>query len=116
MQSRRSNQFQPFIESVEDIISAMKLKERNIEELDTSDYSDASENIRKKLRAFEALFASAKEPGVSGQNTTKLTDAQTKLLEKVVEDANLGIESHSLKVVRDSIRDLESFRLRITNP
>jgi hypothetical protein len=115
MQSRPNNQFQPYIESVENIVSAMKLKERYVEELNSSDFTDASQNIRNKLVTFEALFASAKEPNVPDQNALRLTDAQKQLFEKVIEDANLGIESHSLKVLRTSIKDLESFPKRIIN-
>ena len=115
MQSHPNDQFQPYIESVEDIISAMKLKESIIEEVNTSDFTDASDRIRNKVITFEALFSSAKGPDVSDQNAPRLTDEQKKLFEKVIEDANLGIESHNLKVVRDSIKDLESFRVRIIN-
>ncbi len=115
MQSRPNSQFQPYIESVEDIVGAMKLKEMYIEEVNTSDFADASEKIKDKLLTFEALFSSAKGPNVADQNALRLTDAQKQLFEKVIEDANLGIESHNLKVVRDSIKDLESFRERITN-
>src|SRR5579864_1151169 len=115
MQSRPNNQFQPYIESVENIVSAMRLKERYIEELNTSDFSTASENIKNKLQTFEALFESAKESNVSAQNAIMLTDAQKQLFQKIIEDANLGIESRNLKVVRDSIKNMESFRERISN-
>ena|SRR5271157_1398506 len=115
MQSHPSSRFKPYIESVEHIIAAMKLKERHIEELNTSDFSDDSENIRKKVLAFEALFASVKESNISDQDAMRLTDSQKRVCEKVIEEANLGIESHNLKVVRDSIRDLKSFRERITS-
>jgi len=115
MQPRPNNQFQPYIESVEDIVSAMKLKERYVEELNSSDFTDASQNIRNKLLTFETLFATAKESNVPDHNALRLTEVQKRLFEKAIEDANLGIESHSLKVLRDSIRDLESFRERIIN-
>jgi hypothetical protein len=114
MQPEPKNQFQPLIESVENIVSAMKMKERYIEELNTGGFSNASENVRNKLLIFESLFQSMKEPD-NFQNTSRLTESQKQIFEKVIEDANLGIESHNLKVVRDSIRDLESFRLRITD-
>jgi len=116
MQSRpNNNQFHPFIETVEKIVSAMKVKERHIEELNTSDFSDDSQNIRIKLQTFQTLFASAKEPRGSDNKAIILTDKQKQILEKAVEDANLGIESHSLKVIRNSIKELESFREQITN-
>jgi hypothetical protein len=111
MQSRPNDQFQPFIESVEDIVSVMKRKERYIEELNTPDLPDISEVIKEKRIAFESMFNSLKED----RYTPRLTDDQKKLFEKVVEDTNLGIESSNLKVIRDSIRDLESFRDRLIN-
>ncbi len=115
MQTEPNSRFQSYIKSVEEIVASMKMKERYIEELNTSDFSDASETIKNKLLTFESLFNSAEVSDVSDQNTIRLTDEQKRILEKVIEDANLGIESHNLKVVRDSIRDLESFRERISN-
>ena len=115
MELSPKNQFQSHIECVNEIVSAMKIKERYIEELNSPDFSNANEDVRNKLQTFESLFQSVKEPAVSDQNAIRLTEEQKQIFEKVIEDANLGIESHNLKVVRDSIRDLESFRERITN-
>jgi hypothetical protein len=115
MHSQPNEQFQPYFQSVDDILSAMKLKERYIEEVNTADFSDASEKIRDKLLAFEALFSAVRQSGPSDRNSISLTGKQRALFEKVIEDANLGIESHSLKVIRDSINDLEAFRDRIIN-
>ena len=111
MQSRQNDQFQPFFESVDDIVSAMKSKERYIEELNFRDLPDISSVIKEKRIVFESMF----KPLNEDQNTPRLTEDQKKLFEKVIEDANLGIESSNLKVVRDSIRDLESFRNRLIN-
>jgi len=111
MQSRQNERFQPFIVSVSDIVSVMKRKERYIEELNFGDFTDISHEIKEKRVAFESMFKPLKED----QNPPRLTEDQKKLFEKVIEDANLGIESSNLKVVRDSIKDLESFRDRITN-
>ena len=107
----QSERFQPFIESVDNIVSVMKQKERYIEEQSTPDLPDISNVIRERRVAFESMFKPLKED----QNPPRLTDDQKKLFEKVIEDANLGIESSNLKVIRDSIRDLESFRDRIIN-
>lgn len=115
MQSKPNNQFQLYFKSVQDIVSAAKLKERYIEEQSTSAYVDASEKIKNELRKFEAMFTPLKNPKFSDQNSMQLTDAQKTLFEKVIEDANLAIESHNLKVIRDSIGKLESFRERLTN-
>ena len=115
MQSNPKNRFQANIESVENIVGAMKKKERYIEELNSPDFPNANEIVRDKLLTFESLFRSMKEPSVLDQNTIRLTDEQMQIFEKVIEDANKGIETHNLKVVRDSIRDLEAFRERITN-
>ncbi len=115
MQSNPKNRFQPHIESVENIVSAMKTKERYVEELNSPDLPNANEIVRDKLQTFESLFQSAKEPSVLDQNTIRLTDEQKQIFEQVIEDTNKGIESHNLKVVRGSIRDLESFRECITN-
>ena len=112
MEPRRSDQFQPYIESVENIVGAMKQKVRYVEELNFPDYPNASEVIREKLVAFESMFKSASQHGLD-QNKIALTDEQKQIFAKVIEDANRGIESHNLKVLRDSIRDLESFRERI---
>ena len=108
MQPNVNKKFQPYVESVEAIVRAMKLKQRYVEEQNDADYPDASEVIRNKLLTFEALFSSAKSHIVSDQNSISLNEAQKRIFEKVIEDANLGIESHNLKVIRDSIKDLES--------
>ena len=115
MQPNVNKKFQPYVESVEDIVSAMKLKQRYVEEQNDADYPDASEVIRNKLLTFEGLFSSAKSNIVSDQNLINLNDAQKRIFEKVIENANLGIESHNLKVIRDSIKELESFQERIRN-
>ncbi len=115
MQSSPNNRFQSQIESVENIVSAMKRKERIIEELNTPELPTASEIIKNKLLTFESLFKSAKESSALDQNTMRLTDEQKQIFEKVIEDTNRGIESHNLKVVRESIKDLESFSERIGN-
>jgi hypothetical protein len=91
----------------------VKLKEKYVEEQSTSAYDDASEKIKRNVKNFEAMFAALRNSNVSDQNSMKLTDAQKKLFEKVIEDANLAIESHNLKALKDSIEDLESFRERI---
>lgn len=93
----------------------MKEKETDVEEVNTEDFSSDSQTIKEKLETFESLFHSAKEPDALSQSAIRLTDEQKKIFEKVFEDANLGIESHSLKVIRDLIKDLESFRERISN-
>jgi hypothetical protein len=113
MEPQRKIDFEPYIESVGHIVDAMKRKERIIEGLNTGDYSDASRVIRENVLVFESLFSSLKDPDTMSQNKTLLSDSQKKILEKVIEDSNLGIESHDLKVIRNSIRDLESFRLQI---
>src|SRR5580704_5774103 len=115
MQPNVNKKFQPYLESVEDIVSAMKLKQRYVEEQNDADYSVASEVIRNKLLTFEGLFSSAKSLSASDKNSISLNDVQKRIFEKVIEDANLGIESHNLKVIRDSIKDLESFQERIRN-
>ena len=102
MDPRRSDQFQPYIESVENIVGAMKQKVRYVEEQNFPDYPSASKLIKEKLVTFQSMFDSA-----------TLTDEQKQIFAKVIEDANRGIESHNLKVLRDSIQDLEAFRERI---
>ena len=111
MQREPKDRFQTYIKSVDGIITAMKEKERNVEEVNTEDFSSASQTIKEKLLAFKSLYNSA----IDTNTQDKLTDQQKKIFEKVIEDANLGIESHSLKVIRDSIADLELFRERISN-
>ena len=112
MQPEPKDRLQPYIKSVQAIIDAMRAKERYVEEQNSEDYSDASRVIKEKLTAFESLYNSAKQ--AQNQNAMRLTDEQKKIFEKVIQDANLGIESHNLKVIRDSIRDLETFRERIS--
>jgi hypothetical protein len=75
---------------------------RYVEEQNFPDYPNASEVIKEKLGTFQSMFDSA-----------TLTDEQKQIFAKVIEDSNRGIESHNLKVLRDSIQDLESFRERI---
>src|ERR1700731_4052505 len=101
MEPRRSDQFQPFIESVENIVGAMKQKVRYVEELNFPDYPNASEVIREKLVTFRSMFQSALEHGLD-QNKVMLTDQQKQIFTKVIEEANIGIESHNLKALRDS--------------
>lgn len=112
MSASTKDRFRPFIENVDSILTAMKRKERIIEEQNTSDYSDASEDIKDNLKGFESQFNSVRN---LSQNGVTLTDEQMKICEKVVQDANLSIESHSLKIVRDSIRELETFRKQISS-
>jgi len=104
------DRFRPFVESVGDILEAMKTKERYIEELNTTDLPEASQTIRNKLQTFETLLKSAKE---ASDQDSKLTGVQDTILQKVVDDTNKAIEADNLKALEISIKDLESFSQRI---
>jgi hypothetical protein len=120
MQSSPNNRFEPYIESVDEIVSAVKQKERYIEEQNmrstaaTSDVPDTSEKIKEKLVDYRSLLDSG-NPNSTDQKNNELTDGQKKILEKVIEDANRAIEADNLRAVRESLESLESFRERISS-
>lgn len=115
MEPSARNPYRAYIESVEQILDALRQKERYVEELNTPDLSGATQVVRNKLREFESLYRSTESsPQAEGQNQTRLTDSQRELIEKAIVDAGRAVESNSLKVIEDSIRNLESFREQIS--